>query len=219
MKVGLRGCAVLSTSMKLKEIKAIKYIVSARIGRVWPLILLKALVRKNAIFNKTRWSKIRGLESDFIKRMSSASALYVRLGERLGRYKAFEVMEELLVSIGCEEQWNHLNSMDSAEGSEMKRLMAFNELIDRKGAPQFNTREYITQDDNTCHFLITRCVFNDFFAEAGTPELTKLFCKVDHRFFPEAFPGLTFHRGNSWENTIAYGKEHCEFVFEKKEET
>lgn len=203
--------------MKFKEIKTIKSILSARIGRVWPLVLLTALARKNAIFNKTRWSKIRGLESEFIKRISPAPALYVTLGKRLGRDKAFEVMEELLVSIGCEEQWDHLNSMDFAEGSEMKRLMAFNELMDQKGAPRFNTREYITQDTNTCHFLITRCVFNDFYAEAGTPELTKLFCEVDRRFFPEAFPGLTFHRGNSWENTIAYGKDHCEFVFEKKE--
>ena len=203
--------------MKFKEIKTIKSILKACIGLAWPLILFKALAKKNAIFNKTRWSKISELESEFIKRISSAPALYLTLVERFGREKAFKVMEELLVSVGCEEQWVHLKSLDFNKGSEMKRLMAFNELMDQKGAPQFNTREYITQDDTTCHFIITRCVFNDFFAEAGTPELTKLFCEVDHRFFPEAFPGLTFHRGNSWENTIAYGKEHCEFVFERKE--
>jgi len=68
--------------MKRKEIKTIKSIVSARIGRVWPLVLLKVLLRKKAIFNKTRWSKINRLESEFIKRISSALALSVTLGSQ-----------------------------------------------------------------------------------------------------------------------------------------
>jgi hypothetical protein len=51
----------------------------------------------------------------------------------------------------------------------------------------------------------------------GNGIIKKLSCEVDRRFFPEAFPGLIFHRGNSWEKTIVYGKDHCEFVFEKKE--
>jgi hypothetical protein len=202
--------------MKLKEIQIIKAILSKSIGWSWPVVLLKALARKNAVFSKTSWSNTRGSESGFVKRISLAPALYMELRERIGRDEAFEVVEELLVSIGCEEQWHHLNSMDLAGGSQMEGLMAFNELMDQKGAPRFNRREYVKRDDNMCHFLITRCVFNDFFTEAGTPELTKLFCQVDRRFFPEAFPDFRFHRGDSWENTIAYGKDHCEFVFEKK---
>jgi hypothetical protein len=51
----------------------------------------------------------------------------------------------------------------------------------------------------------------------GNGIIKKLFFEVDRRFFTEAFPDLTFHRGNSWENTIADGKDNCEFVFEKKE--
>ena len=202
--------------MKLEGIQTIKSVLNARIGRSWPVVLLKAMVRKNVVFSKTRWSKTRGPESEFIKRMSLAPALYIELGKRIGRDMAFEVMEELLISIGCNEQWDYLNSMDVAEGAGMERLMVFNKLMDQKGAPRFNKREYVKQDENICHFLITRCVFNDFFTEAGTPELAKLFCEVDRRFFPEAFPDFRFHRGNSWENTIAYGKDHCEFVFEKR---
>lgn len=202
--------------MKLNEIPIIKSILSAHIGSSWPVVLLKALVRKSAVFIKTRWSGTSGLESGFVKRLSIAPALYIELGKKIGTDKAFEVMEELLVSIGCREQWDHLNSMDVPEGAGMERLMAFNKLMDQRGAPRFNRREYVKQDDNMCHFLITRCVFNDFFTEAGTPELTKSFCEVDRRFFPEAFPDFRFHRGDSWENTIAYGKDHCEFVFEKR---
>jgi hypothetical protein len=57
----------------------------------------------------------------------------------------------------------------------------------------------------------------DFFTEVGTPELTRLFCEVDREFFPRAFPDLRFYRGDSWENTIAYGKNQCEFIFETKQ--
>jgi hypothetical protein len=52
--------------------------------------------------------------------------------------------------------------------------------------------------------------------ETGTPELTQLFCEVDIEFFSQAFPEFKFHRGDSVENTVAYGKDHCDFIFEKK---
>lgn len=125
-------------------------------------------------------------------------------------------MREILIPIGCNEQWNHLQSLGISNEEPMKRLRAFNDLMDKEGTPQFNKREYVEQSDNICHFVITRCIFKDFFTEAGTPELTKLFCEVDKEFFPKAFPDFKFHRGSSWENTIAYGRDHCEFIFEKK---
>ncbi len=34
--------------------------------------------------------------------------------------------------------------------------------------------------------------------------------------FTEAFPDLEFTRGDSWENTIAFGKDHCEYILEVK---
>ena len=202
--------------MKLKEIQIVNATFSASISWSWPFVLLKALARKNALFSQTRWSNTKDSETDFVKRISIAPALYNELGNRIGRDQAFQVMSELLVSIGCNEQWRHLNSIDTTDGTGMERLMAFNRLMDQKGAPRFNRREYVVQDEIICHFLITRCVFYDFFTETGTPELTKAFCEVDRAFFPEAFPNFRFHRGGSWENTIAYGKDHCEFLFEKR---
>ena len=151
-----------------------------------------------------------------LKRISLAPALYGVLQDRIGRERAFQIVEQILVPIGCEEQWGHLHVIDVGGRSPMEQLRAFNERMDEKGSPRFNVRERVRQDDQTCHFRITRCVVNDFFAEAGTPELAKLFCEIDRRFFPEAFPGLRFHRGGSWENTIAYGQDRCEFVFERR---
>jgi hypothetical protein len=46
------------------------------------------------------------------------------------------------------------------------------------------------------------------------PELTRLFCEVDDEFFSTAYPDLKFHRGQDEKNTIAYGKQQCNFIFE-----
>jgi hypothetical protein len=35
-------------------------------------------------------------------------------------------------------------------------------------------------------------------------------------FYPLAFPDLESSHGNSWENTMAYGKDHCEYLATKK---
>jgi hypothetical protein len=202
--------------MKIEEIKIMKSVLGKEIGWLWPIFLLKCLFRKRSVFNKSRWSKSEGAESEFVKSFSFASAVYLELQKKLGKEKAFEIMKNILIPIGCNEQWKHFQSLEVLGKKPMEKFMEFNDLMDRKGAPQFNKRKYIKQDDYICHFVITRCVFYDFFAEVGTPELTTMFCEVDREFFPKAFPDFNFHRGNSWENTIAYGKDHCKFVFEKK---
>lgn len=54
------------------------------------------------------------------------------------------------------------------------------------------------------------------YQETGTPELARLLCESDNEFWPQRCPDFEFHRGDSWENTIAYGREQCDFIFEQK---
>ena len=199
--------------MKIKEIKILRSVLSKEIGRTWPVFLLKCMIKNRSIFNKTHWVGKKKDEVKFVKRFSLASAIYLELQNRFDKNKAFEIIRKMLVPIGCDEQWNHLKSLNLGSKTPKEKLIAFNDLMDEKGTPKFNKREHIRQDENIRHFVIKRCVFKDFFTEAGTPKLTKLFCEVDREFFPKAFPELKFHRNGLWENTIAYGKDHCEFVF------
>ena len=203
--------------MKIRELKTVRNILGEvdGVGQTWPFLVVKGLARKKAIFASTQWAREKSRESDFVKRFSLASAIYLELIGRIGKEEAFEAMQRILVPIGCNEQWAHLRSLGNAAQTPMGRLMAFHQLMDKKGAPQFNQREYLERSENVCHFAIKRCIFHDFFTQAGTPELTKLFCEVDRQFFGPAFPDLKFHRGDSWENTIAYGRESCTFIFEK----
>jgi hypothetical protein len=114
--------------------------------------MLKAMGRKKGIFSETRWSNIPGSESEFVKRISLVPAHYVELEKSVGREGAFEVMEDLLVSIGCNEQWEHLNTLDAVEGTAMARLMAFNKRIDQAGTSRFNKREYVSMSNKTSVF-------------------------------------------------------------------
>ena len=201
--------------MNFAEIKIVKSVISKEIGLLWIPFLIKCFIKKKSVFKNTHWINEESSESKFTKRLSFASTLYLELQKKFGKKKAFDVMRKILVPIGCNEQWQHLHTLKNNENT-MDNLMAFNDLMDKKGTPRFNRREYLEQNDIICHFVITRCLFNDFFKETKTSELTRLFCEIDKEFFPEAFPGFDFHRGNSWENTIAYGKNRCEFIFERK---
>jgi hypothetical protein len=201
--------------MEAGEIQVVFSVLGKHLGWRMPRILAKALTRRKRVSGKTRWAEESSPEAAFVARISLAPALTRVLRETVGQDEALSIMHELLVTMGCREQRGHLNTLDPAGQSGMAHLMAFHNLMDEVGAPRFNDRSYITKSDEICHFVIRRCIFYDFFSETGVPELTRAFCEVDKVFFPAAFPDYTFHRAGSWENTIAYGKDRCEFVFEK----
>lgn len=201
--------------MKLKEIKIAKSILSKEVGSSWPLFLTKCLIRKNDIFENTHWSKVKGAESKFVKRFSLLSAMYLELGNKFNKEKAFEIMRKIIVPIGLNESLTDLRSLKISRKNPLELLISYLDLVDEKGAGRFCKREYSKKNMDICHRVVTKCPFDGFFSEAETPELTKLFCEVDKQFYSKAFPELKFHRGSSWENTIAYGKDHCEFIFEK----
>jgi hypothetical protein len=207
--------------MNMQDVLTIRSILREELGAQWLVVLLKALRMSGELFRKTHWASTKGAEANFVRRLAFPAALYFQIRNMpgMGEEKALQIAEKLILGLGLREQWNHLKPLHTAEPSGMQRLMAFHDLMDEKGAPRFNTRIYKESTENRCHFVITRCVFKDFFAEVGAPELTRFFCEVDSRFFPDAFPDFNFHRGDSWENTIAYGKPECEFVFEKKKKS
>lgn len=183
-------------------------------GWSFPVILLEGALRKNVVFSQTRWAQDPNYkdEAAYVKRLSFASGMYQALRSRLGKDKAFQIVRKILVPIGCDAVRKRLNSLDLSGLQGMERLMKFNDFMQTNDEAKHNTREYLIQNDQVCHYIIKRCVVHDFFSEAGTPELTRLICEVDQVFFPEAFPDFHFDRGDSWENTMAYGKDHCDFI-------
>lgn len=196
----------------------IRTVLREELGIQWPIILFKAIGMQKALFRETHWANRGGAEASFVRRLALPAAVYAQIrGLRgINEEQALTTVGKLILNVGCREQWSHLKSLPTVEPGGMARLMAFHDLMDEKGAPRFNTRIYLEKSENRCDFLITRCVFMDFFREVNAPKLTRFFCEVDRSFFPEAFPDFIFHRGDSWQNTIAFGESQCKFVFERR---
>ena len=200
--------------MKLSELRKIGKVLKSHIGWTWPIFTLKSLRKRKLFIQNTRWENTNTPEAEFVNRLTSVAALYSSLRDMKGERVAFEIMEEIVVPIGTEEQMEHYRTIIDFSGSSLDRLRAFHRLMDEKGNIRFNIREYVQNDETVCHFIVTRCVFHDYFLEVGMPELTRFFCEVDDVFFSDAYPDLHFHRDGEPQNTIAYGKEYCTFVFE-----
>lgn len=158
-------------------------------------------------------------EMAFVKRLPLVSAFYLELVGISDTKKAINTMRSIIVPVGVNESMKGFRTLKDHYSTPMEYLISYLDYIDEKGAGRFCSREYAKKNDHVCHRIVTKCPFHGFFSDAGTPELTQLFCEVDRVFYEKAFPGLVFHRGDSWKNTIASGKNHCDFIFELKKDS
>ena len=202
--------------MKFSEINIIRGVLKKELGLQWLPLLVKCQIKKGGVFKQTKWAKETSIESRLAKRLSISTAIYLELSRIFDRDKAFEVMRKILVPIGTNEQLDNLDKWGVSEKSGMDKLLSFYDAMGKGGIGQFVQRTITEKNDKTMSFEVRNCFFNRFYQETGAPELTKLFCEVDIEFFSRAFPEFKFHRGDSLENTVAYGKDHCNFIFEMK---
>jgi hypothetical protein len=202
--------------MKARAIKIAAAVLRKEIGPSWPLFLLKCLMRGRAIFNSTHWAKQDTAEAQYASRLALPAAIYSILSEKVGRGEAFRVISEIVVPIGCCEQWDNLRSLGIEDKKGIERLRAFYDFMGESGVGQFVHRKLLEDNDELLRYEVRDCLFVHFYEQLGMLELATLFCKVDRAFFPAAIPNYEFSRGDSWKNTAAYGKDHCVFRFEKK---
>jgi hypothetical protein len=200
--------------MKLSDLRVMVSVLREEIGWPWPFFLMRCLVKSGSMFNDTHWAKKNGAESEYAKRLFVSVAIYVALIRRMGKERAFEAMRKMLVPISV----NAMREGESVSDQEgMDRLLSAWRSFDRgEGMGQLQQGSFIKQDSSVLHYRVTSCWFAHFYQEAGVPELARLLCESDREYWPQATPDFRFHRGDSWSNTIAYGEDHCEFVFESK---
>lgn len=205
----------------MKYLRPLRLLISAvkkEIGWSWPFFLLGCLFTANRIFRKTHWSAqpAKDAEARHVRGLALFPAIYLKLVDRFGRETALDKYQRITADFGFGLEKQALDSLPISNLTGMERFMAFRKHMEQTDADRFNVREYLNVDATICHYILKRCVAHDFFSEVGTPELTRFFCKGDETFFAAAFPDLEFTRGDSWENTIAYGKDHCEYILKAK---
>ena len=202
--------------MKLSEAGVMMGVLRKEAGLSMFPLLVRAQLAKGNVFRKTRWVGETGVESAFAKRLSISAALYHELLKKFDGEKAFTVMRRILVPIGTAEQLANLDTWGVSPKSGMEKLLAFYDAMGKGGVGRFVKRTIMEKNERALHFEVRNCFFKRFYEETGTPELTRLFCEVDIEFFSRGFPDFAFSRGDSLENTVAYGKEHCDFIFRLK---
>ena len=201
--------------MKLQEIKIGSSVLKKEIGWSWLWLFIKALIKKRAVFNNSPWAKQNNEEAKLAKRLAITVALYQELIKKIGKQKAFEIMGKIIIPIGYNEQVEILNSLNLQQKEAINKLLAFYNFVGQQAFARFVERKIVAKNDRIFHFQIQNCFFKKFYDQAKAGELTRLMCAIDKVFYSKHFPEFKFHRGNSWENTIAYDKEYCEFIFEK----
>ncbi len=202
--------------MKKRERIIMAAVLRKEAGRSWPLLLLKCIVKKRSLFKATRWAKENTEESRYVSRLAPLAALYKILSERVGRGEALRIAARMFVPIGVCEQWDNLHSLNIEGERGVKRLMAFYNFMGEGGSGQFVNRVLVEDSGEGIKYKVRDCPFTRFFKEVGMLELATCICKIDNAFFPSAIPDYDFSRDGSWENTSAYGKDHCIFCFIRK---
>lgn len=203
-----------------QALSIVSSVLREEVGWSWPLFLAGCLHHSNKIFSNTRWAAPDAPldEASYLKRFAVAASIYLRLRPQLGPERAYSAVGRIIVPIGCANARQQFDSLATSKTPEMiglPRLMAVHKLIQASDLGRFCRREYVVVTESLCHYVVRHCLALEFFTQVGTPELAVHVCQVDNTFFPQAFPEFKFSRGDSWENTIACGKDHCEFILEK----
>lgn len=190
-------------------------VLKDELGFFWFIFLIKSVMRKNSLLKGTRWLHDKSAEGKFVRRLSVLSSLYLILKERYDQGVAFKILGRIVVPAGCCEQWQNLKNLKVGNKRGYERLKIFYEFMGEGGSGQFVKRKLSSDTQKLVQYEVRECLFARFFKEMGMLEIASLFCKIDRSFFPTAIPDYGFSRGDSWENSAAYEKDHCVFRFEK----
>ena len=205
--------------MRKIETKIMVFVLKEELGFFWFFFLMRSVLKKRTMLKGTKWFHDKSAEGIFARRLSVLAALYKVLQEKFDRGVAFRILSRIIVPAGCCEQWTNLKNLNVGNECGYKRLKVFYDFMGEGGSGQFVKRTLASNTEKLVQYEVRECFFARFFKEMGMLELASLFCKVDRSFFPTAIADYSLSRGDSWNNSAAYGKDHCIFRFERIDDT
>jgi len=154
------------------------------------------------------------LPEDFVKTVALQAWLYIRLKDRVGQEKAYEIMRAVILPIALAVQQGNFRSVEA--GRTFENLIHYQQRTNREGPTRWNRMEIEEQSGKRYVFRVKNCLFHEFFSSMGAPELAKFMCATDNAIFSSYLPEeVIFHR-MGLNNTIADGASECRFVLENK---
>lgn len=138
--------------------------------------------------------------------------MYLNLRERIGQRKAFEIMRIALLTGGTAAQ--------NLQFDPVYIQRTFDHFADmqvennRSGLVRWNTMEVVERTSRRFEIKVTRCMFHEFAAHVGAPEMTPVVCQIDNAMFNSYLPDeMMFDRGGPGRR-IADGRAECSFIWE-----
>lgn len=154
-----------------------------------------------------------GLPKDFVDITALQTWMYLRLKERLGREKAYEIVRAFVIPVGLAVQQGTLRTVEAPRTFE--NFIAFHERMSREGLTRWSRKEVLLHSDKRYEWQILNCGFHDFFSKIGVPELTRLMCEVDNAIYNTYLPDeLIFHRDGPG-HRISDGAQTCRFIVDR----
>jgi len=203
--------------LTLLSIINVKPILKKHTGRFWLLFLINSSYKGSRLFNKTKWKNKKTDEAKFVKSMMLLPAMYLKLKKKFQSDKAFEIMNEIIISVSFTFDNNTSKKHNLfIINDPFERWLKYRSTLIANGFGAFNDIDDVYISKERIHYVVNRCIFNDFFTETGTPELTKLICDYDKLYHSGIFKEFYFDRNGSWNNTIGYGNKICHYVWKDK---
>ena len=176
------------------------------------LFLLGTLFSLPAFIKKTRKNLDGIIPEPFIKENALQAWLYIRLKEKIGPGKAFEIMRAFVIPVGYTIQQANFKAVE--EQRTFENMITYSQENLRNGSTRWNEVEFVMQTPQHYELKVHNCMFYNFYSSLGIPELTRTMCAVDNAIFNTYLPEkITFHR-NGIGNRIVDGAAYCQFVME-----
>ncbi|HNY50511.1 MAG TPA: L-2-amino-thiazoline-4-carboxylic acid hydrolase [Smithella sp.] len=154
----------------------------------------------------------RKFPKEFVDMTALPVWVYMKLKQKIGQRKAFEIMRVAILTGGVAKQSLLFETI--ARERTFQNFITQELEINRTGTTRWNTLEIVERTDSRFEIKITRCLFHELTCSLGIPELTPVICQVDNAVFNSYLPEeMIFHRGKD-KRRIADGSSVCPFVWE-----
>ena len=150
--------------------------------------------------------------AELVKLAALPAWVYLGLREKVGPRKAFEIMRVALLTGGTAAQNLQFDPVHNERSFDHFADMEVQN--NRSGLVRWNTMQVVGRTSRRFEIKVTRCMFHEFAAHVGAPELTPVVCQIDNAMFNSYLPDeMSFDRGGAG-HRIADGAHECNFIWE-----
>ena len=141
--------------------------------------------------------------------------VYINIKGKIGQHRAFEIMRVALLAGGTAAQNLQFDTLNKERN--FQNFSSLEIENNRTGMVRWNKMEVVERSARRFEIKVTRCMFHEFAASVGIPEMTPIICQIDNAMFNSYLPDeMMFDRGPLG-GRIADGKHECNFVWELRQ--